>query len=413
MTRIDPKLRRQILLIILVAGMGYFVDIYDLILFLFVKKSSLAELNIPETEYRSLLNYQMVGMLLGGIVWGILGDKKGRLSTLFFTILIYSLANIANGFVQDLEQYRILRFIAGFGLAGELGIGITLVSEIMSKESRGYGTAIVAGIGIAGAALGYFVTHYYGWRMAFWTGGGLGLALLVLRVSIHESTMFAAAKKSELKRGNFLELFTSRAKLKKYLFCILIGVPVWYVIGIIIAGSEKFALNVFHIDGTEGVKDIGAKSVFYHYIGASIGSFITGFMSQWLRSRKKALILSLIGLVVILAAFFCSYGVSLSTYYFVIFLLGIVQGYWAIFVTISSEQFGTNLRATVATSVPNIVRGATVLMTLSYASLGTAEEGSTKGAIIVGAVVMALAFWAAFSLKETYGKELDYLEPAE
>jgi putative MFS transporter len=408
----DQTYSRKVVLLIIVAGLGYFVDIYDLILFLFVKKSSLLSLGIPEGMGTSLLNYQMIGMLLGGIVWGMLGDKRGRLSTLFLTILIYSLANIANGFVHNLVQYEWLRFIAGFGLAGELGVGITLVSELMSKETRGYGTSIVAGIGILGAALGYFVSSHFGWREAYWVGGALGLCLLVMRVSVNESSLFQK-NKNHGGNGNFFSLFADFKRCMKYVYCILIGMPVWYTIGIVVKDAEKFAQNVLHVNGSLLVNDIGSKSVLYHYIGASIGSFLTGFLGQWLKSRKKALIISIISLVFCLTAFFTANGVSLSVFYFIIFILGIAQGYWAVFITIASEQFGTNLRATVATTAPNFVRGGLVLMSLGYETLGVAKDGTNKGALIVGIIVIVLALFAATRLKETYGKELDYLEPAE
>ncbi|HTL80114.1 MAG TPA: MFS transporter [Bacteroidia bacterium] len=405
---------KQVLLLIIVAGLGYFVDIYDLILFLFVKKSSLTALHLdPDVDGTSLLNFQMVGMLLGGIVWGILGDKRGRLSTLFLTILIYSLANIANGFVHTLGQYQWLRFIAGFGLAGELGVGITLVSELMSKETRGYGTSIVAGIGIAGAALGYIISQNFGWREAYWAGGILGILLLIMRASVNESAMFHKSKKDNVQRGNFFSIFTNGKRALKYLYCILIGMPVWFVIGIVIKDSEKYAQNIFHIVGAMEVKDISAKSVLYHYIGASIGSFLTGFLGQWLKSRKKALLISLVLLTISLAAFFSASGISLTLYYFIIFILGIAQGYWAVFITISSEQFGTNLRATVATTAPNFVRGGLVLMSMGYEYFGMAKDGSMMGSYVIGGIVLVLAFFSAFMLKETYGKELDYLETAE
>ncbi len=405
----DKAYSRKVTLLVLVAALGYFVDIYDLILFLIVKKQSLLDLHIPEDKGATLLNIQMIGMLVGGIIWGVLGDKRGRLSTLFFTILLYSLANIANGFVQNLEQYEVLRFISGLGLAGELGIGITLVSEVMSKESRGYGTAIVSGVGIAGAALGFLITHYFGWKEAYWAGGGLGLALLVMRISVNESSMFDKAKKHNAKRGSFISLFTNKKRCLKYIYCILIGVPVWFVIGILIKDADKFASNVFHVKGAVE----GGQSVMWHYIGASIGSFLTGFISQWLRSRKKALFISLIALVITIGIFFSCYNVSNVVFYIVLFILGIAQGYWAVFVTIASEQFGTNMRATVATTVPNIVRGATVIMSIGYVSIGAAKDGSWMGAALVGGIVLALAFFSASKLEETYGKDLDYLEPAE
>lgn len=409
----DSNHKRQVYLLILVASLGYFVDIYDLILFLIVKKQSLLDCGVVgddiEKTGRYLLNVQMVGMLIGGVIWGIMGDKRGRLSTLFFTILLYSLANIANGFVHNVDQYAVLRFLAGLGLAGELGIGITLVSEVMNKESRGYGTAIVSGVGIAGAALAFLVTDLTNWRWTYWIGGILGLLLLFMRISVNESAMFSKAKEEKAQRGNFFSIFTSGKRAMKYLWCILIGVPVWFVIGVLIAGVEKFATNVFHIQGEVN----GSKCVMLHYVGASIGAFLTGFISQWMRSRKKALYISLSGLVLTVGAFFLCYNVSAFFFYCVIVMLGIAQGYWSIFVTVASEQFGTNMRATVATTVPNMVRGTTVLMTFIYTTFGTAKDGQWQGAAITGAIVIALAFLATYKVSETYGKDLNYIEPVE
>lgn len=410
----DHHHKKQVYLLILVAALGYFVDIYDLILFLIVKKPSLLAVGVADADLEStgryLLNVQMVGMLIGGIVWGILGDKRGRLSTLFFTILLYSLANIANGFVHTVNQYAILRFIAGLGLAGELGIGITLVSEVMKKESRGYGTAIVAGVGIAGAALAYYVTVWTDdWRWTYWIGGILGLALLLMRVSVNESAMFSKTKLDGHKRGSFLRIFTDRKRAMKYLYCILIGVPVWFVIGIVVAGSSKFATNVFHVQG----EVVGGRSVMFHYVGASIGSLLSGFVSQWLRSRKKALYIFLGALIVTDTAFFFCYGVTAAFFYFMMFALGVAQGYWSVFVTIASEQFGTNMRATVATTVPNMVRGTVVLMSLIYTAFGTAEEGHWQGAAITGAIVITLAFISTYRMQETYGRDLNFIENVE
>lgn len=409
----DSNHKKQVYLLVLVAALGYFVDIYDLILFLIVKKPSLMAIGVTENDVeatgRYLLNVQMVGMLLGGIIWGIMGDKRGRLSTLFFTILLYSLANIANGFVQNVDQYALLRFIAGVGLAGELGIGITLVSEVMSKESRGYGTAIVSGVGIAGAVLGFLIAHYIDWRWAYWVGGILGLMLLLLRVSVNESSMFAKAKHDNAKRGSFIKIFTNKKRIIKYLYCIMVGIPVWFVIGVLIAGAEKFATNVFHVKGEIN----GGMCVMFHYSGASIGAFLTGIISQLLKSRKKALNISLIALVITTILFFLCYDVSSTIFYLMIFILGVAQGYWSVFVTVASEQFGTNMRATVATTVPNMVRGTTVLMTLIYGAFGTAQDGKWQGAAITGAIVLAMAFFATNKMDETYGKDLNYLEPME
>lgn len=397
-------------IIVIVAALGYFVDIYDLILFSIVRVKSLESLGITGSMNKTiglyLLNTQMIGMLLGGIIWGVLGDKKGRLYVLFGTILLYSLANIANGFIQNLNQYYILRFIAGIGLAGELGIGITLVSEVMSKESRGYGTTIVSGIGIAGAIAGYFVAESFDWRIAYFVGGGLGLLLLILRISVYESGMFEKMKESKVKKGSFISLFTDRKRFGKFIRCILIGVPVWYVIGVLVSFSDK-------IGGENGLNIIGkievSKAVMYHYIGASLGAFMTGFISQWLKSRRKALFIALTGLLISLSWCYASRGINVNQFYFILFIVGIPNGFWSVFITIASEQFGTNLRATVTTTVPNFVRGTTVVVTSVFSFL-SGPLGVIGSAATIGGVVLLLSFISVYRLDETYHKELDYYE---
>ncbi len=394
-------------IVVIVAALGYFVDIYDLILFSIVRVPSLQAIGVAADQIKNsgvyLLNMQMIGMLLGGIVWGMLGDKKGRLSTLFLTILLYSLANIANGFVQTLDQYAVLRIIAGFGLAGELGIGITLVSEVMTKETRGWGTSIVSGIGIVGAALAFLVSEW-GWREAYWVGGALGLMLLGLRVYIHESGMFDKVKETTARRGDFLSLLKNKKKFIKYISSIFVGIPVWFTIGILVTFSKEFgeALGIT-ADVSPG------KSIMYHYIGAALGSVLTGFISQKLKSRKKALWIAIISLSFLCAWYFSASGYSPELFYFIIFLLGLAQGYWAVFITVASEQFGTNIRSTATTTIPNFVRGATVPMLMWWKYM-TEGMGIIQSSMIVGAVVIILALIAVFFLEESYGKDLDYLE---
>jgi len=394
-------------IVVIIAALGYFVDIYDLILFSIVRIPSLQAIGIPASQIKDsgifLINMQMVGMLIGGLVWGVLGDKKGRLSTLFLTILLYSLANIANGFVQNLNQYALLRLVAGFGLAGELGIGITLVSEVMTKETRGLGTSIVSGIGIIGAALAFLVSEW-GWREAYWVGGVLGLLLLGLRVYINESGMFDKVKQSAAKRGDFLSLFKNWKRFYKYISCIFVGIPVWFTIGILITFSKEFGEALGIITPVSP-----GEAVMFHYFGAAIGSIATGYISQKLKSRKKALWISITTLGLLSAGYFSAHAVSSDLFYFIIFLLGLAQGYWAVFITVASEQFGTNMRSTVTTTVPNFVRGATVPMIIwwNYMSGGI---GIIQSAIIVGAVVILLSIVAVFFLEESYGKDLDYIE---
>ncbi len=398
-------------IIVIVAALGYFVDIYDLILFGIVMKPSLVAIGIPEDQMfdvgGSLLGMQMIGMLVGGIVWGILGDKKGRLSTLFLTILLYSIANIANGFIQNVEQYKIMRFIAGFGLAGELGIGITLVSEVMTKEARGLGTSIVAGIGILGAVLGFLVADLFDWRMAYWVGGGLGLLLLIMRISVYESGMFEKIKEEKIRRGNFMMLLASAKNFKKYLLCICVGIPVWYVISQLTVQSAAYAKEL----GVTGAVS-GGKSVMFHYIGASLGSLLFGFLSQRLKSRKKALMTAASSMGVLVIVYFFVKGMSPTAFYLIIGLIGIpMGGLWTVFMANASEQFGTNIRSTVTTSAPNFVRGTTELIRLAIIPIKMSIGLWTAG-LIIGSLVLVISIVAIFLSEETYGKDLDYTESA-
>ncbi|TGD78402.1 MFS transporter [Hymenobacter wooponensis] len=411
-----PKTARLFSAIVVVAALGYFVDIYDLILFSIVRVKSLNDLGITAkdavtTQGLFLINMQMGGMLLGGILWGILGDKRGRLSVLFGSILIYSLANIANGFVQTLDQYAWLRLIAGIGLAGELGAGITLVSETLPKEKRGYGTMIVATVGVSGAMLAYWVGERFGWRNAYFVGGGLGLALLALRVGVYESGMFEQAKKSQVERGNFFALFTNGPRLVRYLKCLLIGVPLWFVVGILITLAPEFGEAL----GLTGPVTAGL-GVFWCYFGLVFGDFISGSLSQLLRSRTRALQLFLAFCAVMVGVYlFALRGASPTAFYTVCFILGISVGFWALFVTVAAEQFGTNLRATVATTAPNFARGSVVALVPIFngvaAALSTADgPNRISSGAIVGGISLLIAFWAVSTLPETFGKDLDYVE---
>jgi MFS family permease len=398
-------------IIVIAAALGYFVDIYDLILFGIVKNPSLIDLGVTdESELFSignfLLSMQMAGMLIGGVVWGILSDKKGRLSILFLTIFLYSVANIANGFAQTIDQYAWLRFLAGFGLSGELGIGITMVSEVMTKESRGMGASIVSGIGIAGSALAFLVAEKFNWRVAYWTGGGLGLLLLFLRIAVYESGMYEKTKSIEVSKGNFFSLFSNIRRFKKFIFIILLAIPTWYTVSVLAINSTSFAQQALQISGT--VK--GSTSVMLHYIGAALGSFIFGYLSQILKSRKKPIVISLISIVVFSAIYFSLTGANSIFFYIDLFLLGIpMGGLWAVFITSASEQFGTNIRATVTTSAPNFVRGATILITYLLGVL-TIQYSLWWAGVIVGILFIGIAMISVYFTEETYGKELDYIE---
>jgi MFS family permease len=395
---------------VLVAAMGYFVDIYDHLLFSIVRVPSLKDLGFSGQTLTDngifLLDVQMMGLLLGGICWGILGDKKGRLYVLFGSIFLYSVANIANGFVHSIESYSVWRFIAGFGLAGELGAGITLVAEIMPKEKRGYATTIVAAVGVSGAVVGFFVAELFTWRTSFFVGGGLGLSLLLLRIGVSESGMFGKAKKEQAKRGDFLSLFSNGKRLMKYLRIIVIGIPTWFVVAILITLSPEFG----DILGVKGTVNAGA-AVAYCYGGLVFGDIISGLLSQYLKSRIKVVYIFLGLTIISTAAYFLLHNISLFSFYAICFFLGFSAGYWVVFMTIATEQFGTNIRATVTTTVPNFVRGSVVPVTLLFQYLRSVFHGSLMYAgVVVGVLTIGLAFWALHFVQETFHKDLNYLE---
>ena len=405
----DSPSDKNITLLIIVAALGYFVDIYDLLLFLIIKNKSLADIGVsPENIANTglyLMNWQMAGLLSGGILWGVLGDKKGRLSVLFGSIILYSLANIANGFVENVELYAALRFIAGVGLAGELGAGITLVSESMTKEKRGYGTMVVAGVGIMGAVAAYFVGDIFNWRVSFFVGGGLGMLLLLLRIGVFESGMFSKIKTHEVQKGNILMLFNHTPRFKKYINSILIAVPVWFVVGILVALAPEFGKAL----GIRETLDTG-RGVMFTYIGISLGDFLSGALSQLFKSRKKIVLLFLSMTYAGILFFLFSRGLSATGFYTLCVFLGIATGYWVVFVTMASEQFGTNLRSTVTTTAPNFVRGSLILVTLLFTWLKP-HFGIINAALTVATVTVAIAYYSLFQLDETYGKDLDYIEP--
>ncbi len=410
---------------VIVGALGYFVDIYDLILFSLVRVPSLTELGFVDEARTSngllLLNLQMIGMLVGGVIFGVLGDRIGRVTVLFGSILLYSVANIANGFVHSIEAYELWRFIAGVGLAGELGGSITLVSEVLPKESRAYGTTIVATVGVFGAVVGGLVADLVNWRTAFFIGGGLGLALLALRLGVAESGMFRQMKgEVAVTRGNFLALFTNWKRFQKYLRCILIGLPSWFVIGVLVTLAPEFAKAL----GVQGEVKTAARAVAFAYLGLTVGDLASGWLSQRLGSRKKIVRAFLLLTLAASAAYLLVRGENVAVFYGLIFALGLGVGYWAVFVTVGAEQFGTNIRATVATTVPNFVRGALVPITLAFtwgktwlAGLMGAAPGTpipanaTLGsAALIGAVCITIALWALHGLEETHGKDLDYFE---
>ena len=396
-------------IVVLVAALGYFVDIYDLLLFNIVRVDSLTDLGLNAAQIKSegefIISIQMIGLLIGGIIWGVLGDKKGRLSVLFGSIILYSIANIVNGFVQTPNQYALVRFVAGLGLAGELGAGITLVSELVSKEKRGLSTSLVAGVGLTGAVAAYFISLKFHWRTCYFIGGGLGFCLLLLRISVFESGMYTAVKEMKIAKGNFLMFFNKRSRFKKYILAILIGLPTWYVIGILIAFSNNFG-EQFGLSE----KILPKKATMFAYVGIAIGDVLVGLLSHWLKSRKKALLIFFSFTVISISLYFMQNGRGgASTMYLICAAMGFSTGFWAIFVTMAAEQFGTNLRASAATTIPNMVRGSLPLMLLLFNGF---QNFTTyiNAAIWVGIIVMTVSITAAYFTKETFGKDLNFIE---
>lgn len=405
--------------IIIVAALGYFVDIYDLVLFGMERVASLQEILTPlypnaaeraaqvATIGSSLLSYQMIGMLIGGVFWGILGDKKGRLSVLFGSIIVYSLANLANGLIHDTFWYAVLRFVSGFGLAGELGAGITLVSESMRKEDRGLGTTIVASVGLFGAVIAGLTTILVdNWRISYFIGGGMGLLLLFLRIGVFESGMFSKLKEdTSVKKGNFFYLFSDLKLLFKYLNIILIAIPVWFVMYFLVQFAPEMSKALGMTDGpTEGKIPIMVA-----YIGITIGDVVSGLMSQKLRSRKKVLFIFISLTLFFTIIYYLFAATNIYAFYTIVFCIGFATGYWAVFMSSASELFGTNIRATITTTAPNFVRGSVTLMTIAHAYLKP-NVGHVNSTLIIGGIIFVVAYIACYKLEETFSKELNYTE---
>lgn len=400
---------------VIVAALGYFVDIYDLLLFTIVREPSLAGLGVDLSvkadviaASTKVINWQMWGLLIGGIIWGVMGDKKGRLSVLFGSIILYSIANFFTGFVHSVEQYAYARFAAGIGLAGELGAGITLVSELLPKTKRGIGTSLVAGIGLFGAVAAYFTFKFTDdWRLCYKIGAGLGVLLLFLRIKVAESGMFNQVKTKNVSRGNMLMFFNNGKRFKKYILAILIGMPTWFVIGILVNFSNRFATEFYGPNKIES-----GRAIMYAYAAIAIGDILVGLVSQYFKSRKKALYLFYFFSILSGIYFFSGSIQSDVSMYIVCAMLGFSTGFWAIFVTMGAEQFGTNLRASAATTIPNFVRGSLPLINLMFVGLFQQNIGWSfvKSAMVTGIIVISISLIAAYFTEETFHKDLDYVE---
>jgi MFS family permease len=395
-------------LAVIVAALGFFVDTYDLLLFAIIRKPSLASLGLNPTDILSkgelLISIQMIGMVIGGIIFGVLGDKKGRLKVLFGSIILYSIANIANGMVTTLNQYIVLRFIAGVGLAGELGAGITLVSELLPKEKRSMAAGFIAGFGLFGVVAASVISKMVDWRTCYYIGGVLGFVLLLMRVQVKESAIFKQVQETTISKGNFLMFFNNRKRFAKYMQCILIGLPVWYIIGILVTFSDQFG-KAFGINGVEP-----GTAIMCLYLAIAAGDFSVGWLSQRLQSRKKTLFIFYSIAVVFTVLFFLQNGGSPTWFYLICAGLGFGAGLNVVYITSSIEQFGTNLRASAGISIPNMVRGTLPLMILLFKFTRGFFNSYVKGGWVTGLIVFAIGITAAWFLDETYGKDLDFTE---
>lgn len=395
-------------LAVIVSALGFFVDVYDLLLFAIIRKPSLSDLGLDASEILTqgeyLISIQMIGLLLGGILFGIIGDKRGRLSVLFGSILMYSIANILNGMVVNINQYAILRFIAGVGLAGELGAGVTLVSELLPKEKRSIATGFIAGFGIFGVVFAFALSRFFDWRTCYYIGGGLGILLLLLRVQVRESILFSQVKEQSIVRGNFLMFFSNKKRFYKYLQCVLMGLPVWYIIGILVTFSDQFG-KAF------GIEDIDpAKAIVFLYSAIAFGDFAVGWLSERLHSRRITYFIFAGIAIVFCSLYFLQKGGSANTFYLLCAGMGFGAGFNVVYITMGVEQFGTNLRASAAISIPNMVRGALPLIIWLFKSLRVATGDYLTGAWITGVILFVLAIVSAWLIEETYGKDLNFVE---
>ncbi|HEY5408424.1 MAG TPA: MFS transporter [Ginsengibacter sp.] len=408
MNTLKSGINRNVIFIVIVASLGYFVDIYDLVIFSIVRIQSFHDIGIPVTAMRTngeyVLNMQMGGLLLGGIIWGIIGDKFGRIKVLFGSILLYSFANMANAYVGTINGYAIIRFIAGIGLAGELGAGITLVSESMNKNKRGYGTMMVAVVGVLGALVAFWVAKNFDWRNAYIVGGCIGIVLLALRLGTFESGLFKNTEGKNIVKGKFSMLFASRERFLRYLYCLLIGLPIWFVVGIFVTQSPEFGKALGAADTLSA-----GKGIVYTYIGISLGDLLAGLLAQITHSRKLTVFIFQVGIIISSIWYLSSTGISAGQFHWLAFFMGLSVGYWATFVTIASEQFGTNLRATVTTTAPNFVRGALIPSTFLFEFFVRRYNIITAGYIMIF-VLSAIAVFALTQLKESFNKDLNYLE---
>jgi MFS transporter, putative metabolite:H+ symporter len=389
---------------VLVCALGYFVDIYDLVLFGALRVQSLQSLSVAEENIlrvgAQLLNAQMVGMLLGGFLWGIAGDQYGRRTVLFGSILLYSLANLGNAWVESLPAYAVLRFLAGVGLAGELGAAVTLVSEILPRSVRGYGSTLIGFFGFGGAVLATTLASQFSWRISYGLGGILGLLLLLARLNVVESPVY-----SKRDGTPFWSLLIKPKTLRRFIPAAVVGVPIWFVAGVLTYLAPELGRQ---LGLTAPVT--AAFAILWSYLGSLLGDLLGGVLSQRLKSRKKTIALFLALLAFSVAAYLWGIrGGTPAQFYFTCFFLGVGNGYWALFVLMVSEQFGTNVRATATSVAPNLVR-ASVIPIVWLFQIVARSLGMLGSAWVLGAGCIAVAAVSLLLLPETFDRDMDFVE---
>jgi MFS transporter, putative metabolite:H+ symporter len=399
--------RRLQILAVAAAALGYFVDLYDIVIFGVVRVASLNDLGLTGADNTHwgiwLLNLQMIGMLIGGFFWGVVGDRMGRRFALIATIALYSLANLANAFVVTVEQYAVLRLLAGIGLAGELGAGVTLISELLPAKRRGYGATVIAVLGLCGALTASIIGAELPWRWAYGIGGGMGLLVLAMRIAVlRESAMFEERKAQGQTQGQMLLLRPDL--LLRFVAVTAVGVPIWYASALFVNLAPEYG-KALNLSAALTVAEV----LRWQSVGLAIGSGISGLASEWMRSRRAVVLACISTMIVCTLGLMSLDGASPRTYCLVMAAMGLAQGYWTAFIVLAAEQFGTNLRATAATSLPNVVRAMTVPVTLSVSALWPLM-GLVPATLAVGALVFSLSLLALWRLRETYGTDLDYVE---
>lgn len=393
--------------VVVTAALGTLVDILDLTLFQSVRVASLKDLGVsPDALFRTgimLLNIQLAGLLIGGLLWGVIADRRGRRSVLFASILMYSLTTLACAWVSSVPMYAALRFIGGIGLAGEMGAGVTLIVEVMGRENRGYGTTICAAAGVSGAIGGGMLATHLPWRTAYIIGGLLGLGLFLLRATTSESSMFARSRAESRGRGG-LAIFRQWKTAKRFLLSLAIGLPIFFVLLIIAPFAPEIGAALAPGHAVTAAVGTGAVAV-----GLTLGDVFSGLLSQKLRSRKRPIAINLGLLSVLLLIFFFVPIPGDKPFSLLIVALGVAAGYFVLFLTNAAEQFGTNLRGTAAISAPNIMRAMVIPMTILMKGLSP-SVGLRGALVIISGVSIAIALLALRALPETFGRDLDFDE---